>query len=207
MRMALTVLTALLLGGCAFGRTYSYADAPINIPGPSVSSTTVAIGVQDRRPYVLSGGKSERFVGLMRGGFGNPFDVNTQSGAALASEMRDAVARAMKGKGYSVMPITLSPHDAASTARRKVAESGAKRGVLITFTEWKSDSMMNTAVHYDVALSVLNEKGEPVATNSLKGVDNIGSAGLSPNASISATFARKFEALFDDEKVAAALRN
>ncbi len=207
MRALLIVLSALLLGGCAFGRTYSYSDAPINLPGPSAASVKLAVGVQDRRAYVLSGSKSERFVGLMRGGFGNPFDVNTSSGGPLSGEVRDALSRSLTAKGFVVTPVTLAPNEATSDVRRKLVASGARRIASVTLTEWKSDSMMNTDIHYDVALSVLNEKGEELAAKSIKGRDNIGSMGLSPGAGISAMFARKLEALFDDEKVTAALRS
>jgi hypothetical protein len=206
-RILLLVLSALALCGCAFGRTYSYADAPINIPGPGASSQSMALAVQDRRPYVLSGNKPVAFVGLMRGGFGNPFDVNTGSGRPLADEMRDALAKALKAKGFAVTTVGVNPSDSGDSARRRLAETGAKRSALVTFAEWKSDSMMNTDVHYDVVLVVLDEKGAPLATNSLKGMDNIGSAGLDPSLSVTQTFARKAESLFDDPKVISALRN
>jgi hypothetical protein len=83
MTLFCVLLGVALLGGCAFGRTYSYSDVPIAMQAIS-SSGSVTVAVVDDRPYVLSGGKPDRFVGLMRGGFGNPFDVNTQSGGAAS---------------------------------------------------------------------------------------------------------------------------
>lgn len=206
MRILLIVLTALALGGCAFGRTYSYSDQPINIPGANVSSKTLGLAVQDRRAYVLSGNKSPVFVGLMRGGFGNPFDVNTGSGRPLADEMREALTKALTAKGFTITGVSVAPGDSGDSARRKLAETGAKRSAFITFNEWKSDSMMNTDIHFDMVLTVLDEKGNPLATNTLRGVDNIGSAGLDPTPSVLKAFGRKMETLFDDPKVVAALR-
>ena len=75
MRTWIILAVALFIGGCAFGRTYSYSDAPVNIPNAASGSGAIALAVQDRRPYVLSGNKPQKFVGLMRGGFGNRFDV------------------------------------------------------------------------------------------------------------------------------------
>jgi hypothetical protein len=196
---------ASVLGGCAFGRTYSYTDAPVAMQGIS-SSGTVAVGVHDARPYVTSGSKPERFVGLMRGGFGNPFDVNTQSGSPLALEMRDALTSALKGKGINVSPMVIKYSDSAGNAKRALLASNTRRAVLLTLSEWKSDTMMNTALHYDVTLAVMDEKGELLASNKLKGVDNLGGLGLSPGSGVSASFVRKVETLFEDEKVIAALK-
>jgi len=203
-------LTAILslgavVGGCVIGRTYSYTDASVALQGVS-SSGTVAVGVQDNRPYVTSGGKPDKFVGLMRGGFGNPFDVNTQSGDPLANEMRDALVKSLKEKRITVTPVLIGHSDSASTAKRTLVATNARRLVLVTLTEWKSDTMMNTSLHYDVALQVMDERGNSLATNKIKGNDNLGNLGLSPTAGISMSFAKKFDALFDDDKIVAALK-
>ena len=205
MRAWAIVAVSVVLGGCAFGRTYSYSDASVNIPNAASGSGSVALAVQDRRPYVLSGNKPEKFVGLMRGGFGNPFDVNTQSGGPLSTEIRDSLARSLKAKGYNVTAVNVDPRESSTDARRRLAGSASK-AVLVTLNEWKSDTMMNTAIHYDASIAVLGPKGEELATNSVKGLDNIGNAGISPGETIAAALGRKLESLFDNEKVVAALR-
>ncbi|MGH8534209.1 MAG: hypothetical protein ACREV1_16215 [Gammaproteobacteria bacterium] len=71
------MLISLVLVGCAFGRKQDYLQAH-----PVLELThkaRLAVGVQDRRPYILDHDKDEDFVGLQRGGYGNPFDVGTQS--------------------------------------------------------------------------------------------------------------------------------
>jgi len=88
-------------------------------------------------------------------------------------------------------------------ARVFLSEDGKN---LVTLTEWKSDTMMNTSLHYDVALQVMDERGNSLATNKIKGNDNLGNLGLSPTAGISMSFAKKFDALFDDDKIVAALK-
>ena len=202
----LGLLTTLaILGGCAFGRTYSYSDTPMGLQGVS-SSGSVAAGVQDARPYVISGNKPESFVGLMRGGFGNPFDVNTQSGGPLAIEMRDAVVRALKARGISAEAVAIPDTDSASGAKRRLEQAKARRLVLLTLREWKSDTMMSTDLHYDVTLSVFDDTGNQLASSSIHGMDNLGNLGLSPNEGISKASARKLDSLFDDDKVLAALK-
>jgi hypothetical protein len=53
---------------------------------------------------------------------------------------------------------------------------------------------------------VLGPKGDALATNSVKGQDNIGNTGLSPGQTISGALGRKLELLFDNDKVITALK-
>lgn len=66
--------------------------------------------------------------------------------------------------------------------------------------------MINTDLHYDVTLTVFDDRGNETATSTIKGLDNLGSLGVSPNDGISRATARKFGSLFDDDKVIAALK-
>jgi hypothetical protein len=203
--IGLFLASAFILGGCAVGQKFQYSDA--SIPMTRVSSSgPVDVGVHDLRPYVVSGGKPESFVGLYRGGFGNPFDVNTESGKPMATEMRDAIVNALQSKGLTVTPVAIGPKDSASQAKSALMSTNAKRLVLVTLNEWKSDTMMGTELIYDVTLAVLDSKGEQLAVNSVNGEDNLGNLGLTPHAGVSTAFARKFDAIFDDDKIVAALR-
>ncbi len=89
----------LVLAGCAIGNKYDYGAAIATIyaeTDKSVSATVI-----DQRPYVLSGSKSPSFVGLQRGGFGNPFDVKTKSGRGLAEDLTDVLVRALDAQGIA----------------------------------------------------------------------------------------------------------
>ena len=139
----------------------------------------------------------------MRGGFGNPFDVNTTSGQPLALEIRDAIVSSMRSKGIDVKSVAVSPDDGADKVQRALIATGAARLLRVTLTEWKSDTMLNTTLLYDASIVVMNEKGIELARAESKGRDNIGP---SPHSSVGPAFSRKFEALFDDEKVVQALK-
>ena len=196
---------ALLLGACAVGGTYNYADMPIAMQGVSTTGT-IAIAVHDTRPYVLSGNKQPGFVGLARGGYGNPFDVATESGGPLAIEIRDALARALKARGATPMAVAIPHSDTNTAARAKLLETRAQRQVLLTLREWKTDTMMSTDLHYDTTLSVYDQSGNQLAHHSLKGMDALGNLGLSPKEGISKATAKKLDSLFDDSRIAGALR-
>ena len=205
MRAFAITVSALILAGCAVGRTASYSETSIAMP-TATGSGTIAVAVQDRRPYVLSANKPESFVGLQRGGFGNPFDVNTSSGGPVAADLRETISRSLTSKGYKVTAVTLAPQESADAVKGKLMAAKAKRSALLTLTEWKSDTMMNIGILYDATLTIMNEKGQATATSTVKGNDNLGYAGFSPEPTITAGFAKKLDVLFSDPKVAAALQ-
>jgi hypothetical protein len=196
---------AVMLGGCAVGGTYNYAEMPIAMAGVSTTGT-VAIGVHDMRPYVASGNKQPTFVGLARGGYGNPFDVNTESGGPLAIEIRDALARALKARGATPVAVAIPHSDTNAAARAKLLGTRAQRHVLLTLREWKTDTMMSTDLHYDTTVAVYDQSGNQLAHHSLKGADTLGSLGLSPKEGISKATAKKLDSLFEDSRIAGALK-
>lgn len=191
-----------LLGGCAIGQQYGYDQAVVPLQRTPTAGT-VALGVRDARPYVISGNKPETFVGLMRGGFGNPFDVNTRSGKALATDMRDVIERAFVKRGMQVSTVTIPPSQDARRAASTLAAVSGRRKILMTLEEWKSDTMVRTELLFDVTLVVYDETGAELARNRLKGAEPVAP---SPHTSVPEAFARKIEALFDDDKIIAALR-
>lgn len=198
-------IAAVSLGGCAVGGTYNYAEMPIAMQGVATTGT-VAIAVHDTRPYVLSGNKQPTFVGLARGGYGNPFDVNTETGGTLATEMRDALARALKARGATAVPVVVAHGDSATSARERLMATKAQRLVLVTLREWKTDTMYRTDLHYDTTVVVYDQNGNQLAHHSLRGMDELGALGLSPKEGISKATARKLDSLFDDSRIAGALK-
>lgn len=69
---------------------------------------------------------------------------------------------------------------------------------------------MNTALIYDVTVSVLDRSGRTLADSKISGRDDLSGSGLSPPAhaktAVPAAFRGKFEQLLNDPKVASALR-
>lgn len=187
----LPILAALLafgLGGCAVGNRYDYRTA---IGGLPVSGTgEVAVAVTDARPYVVSGEKGPDFVGLQRGGFGNPFDVKTASGGPLADEMRNAIANALQRQGYKVL----------------AANQPAPRKLDLNVLEWKTDVMARMKVLYDLTLSVYDGSGTLLARSASKGEEVLGGGFESANAASAAkAFELRFTELVRDEAVRGAL--
>jgi hypothetical protein len=208
MRHALIpVMLWFLLSACAVGNQYDYrADVP---ELAVTSSGAIAVGVQDKRRYIVSGDKSPNFVGLQRGGFGNPFDVTTQSGAPLASDFADTIVDALAQKGITATAVTLEPQSPRNPVIRALAGAGG-RSLLVTLNEWKSDNFVNVALIYNLSAEVFDAAGNVVAENRLTETDSLGAGGgLNLSASVGGLVGRNYkrilETLLNDEKIVAAL--
>jgi hypothetical protein len=207
MKAVVAAVFALLVSGCAIGNQHQYAGV---VPNISVQTNrSLAVAVQDRRPYILDGSKSEDFVGVQRGGFGNPFDVTTTTDGPLAVDIRDSVATSFKNKGVQVAPITVRPRQPPADVVQALIQAGKDRALLITLNEWKSDTFMNTALIYDATAQVLDGDGRILASSHVRGRDDLSGSGINPpahaKAAIPTAFRGKFEQLLNDPQVAAAL--
>src|SRR5262249_6739361 len=144
-------------------------------PHLSASGTgNVALAVLDRRAYVRSGGKRASFCGLMRSAVGIPHDVTTTSGAPLAADFADVVARARRINGFRVIAVETSTAQPDTAAVQALASQGADRALLIAIDEWKSDTMQRTWLIYRATAQVRDRTGHVIAQSEIVGNDDIG---------------------------------
>lgn len=202
LRNLLVLVVALSAGGCAFGVKHDYSASP----DVSISSkNSVAVGVHDQRPYVVSANKTETFVGLSRGGYGNTFDVNTASDKPLADDFRATVVEAFKRSGVSVKDVSLKPGQKPSDALQALITVGQQRSLLLTLREWKSDTYMNTSLIYNVHLAVLDASGKAIAEKTLQGTDDLGGNAFNPpghaKAAVPPAYKKKIEELLSSPEI------
>ncbi len=200
-------LTALL-AGCAVGNKVDYRAQSVSLNTGSEKS--IALGVHDQRPYVLSGNKTPQFVGIQRGGYGNPFNVGTESGAPLAQDFATAISSALTRSGATVT-ANAYPHTASSdTVTKQLLSVNAEKFLLISYKEWKTDSLMNTSLHYDITAQVLQSDGAIAAEKNLSGKDRISGSVMgdqtNSSSSVPAAFSRKLQLLLGDKDIIAALQ-
>ena len=156
-RSTTVLVLAAALGGCAIGVKHGYDEtalAPI-----SSGAANVAVGVHDERPYVVDGKKGDNFVGLSRGGFGNPFDINTRSGNPLATDMGKAITNAFKQSGVKAEQVVLDKKLSQKQAQDRLLAAKADRSVLLELVGWKSDTYQHVALIYDLRLRVFDQGG------------------------------------------------
>ncbi len=207
MKSLATALSGLLfLGGCAVGVKHDYGKQALNLE--VATPATVAVGTLDHRFYIVNGQKSPDFVGLSRGGFGNPFDVNTQSGQPLATDISNSIVESMKTKGMNARAIELKHTLSVDEAGSALRASGTQRAVMIRIQEWKSDTMINIGFHYDLVLRVLDGSGKVLASKVEQGSENLGSAGFEPGggSQVLPRYRRMFEGILRQPDVVKALQ-
>ena len=198
----------LTVAGCAVGNKHQYAGVTPSLTLESAHSTAVA--VQDHRPYIIDHDKDEDFVGLQRGGFGNPFDVTTKSGKPLATDIRNVIISALKKLDINATPVDIKPTMPEANAKQALLAAGTDRALFLRMDEWKADTYANTALHYDMHLSVLDRQGGLLAESSQVGEDNLGGSAWNPPAhaesAVPVAFKRILENLLNDPKIVNALR-
>lgn len=161
-------VVVLVLTGCAFGQKIDYTQAHHALP-PTASSKRLAVTVLDKRLYVVSGAKAENFVGLSRGGWGEPFEVKTLSNQPLAAEMTQALAQSFTSSAAPVQAVTARVSAGREGAISALAASGAERLVLLTLNQWRTDSLANTKLDFEMTFEVFDSQAQLLASNQISG--------------------------------------
>ena len=172
------LLVLPLFAGCAIGRKQDYRTANPSLP--ISTQQKIAVAVQDRRPDVLTKDVDEDYVGMQRGGYGNPFDVVTLSKQPLATEMAKEITDSFNQAGIKAETIGLSPDLSRDAVIAKLKSSHAEKALLVTLREWQSDTYAGTEVQYDVDMEALGKDGKTLAMKTSKGVEQLGRAFWDP---------------------------
>jgi hypothetical protein len=196
---------AVLSTGCA-----QRISHPLDTVSPDISTrsgSSIGLGVQDKRDYVISKEKAASFVGINRFNFGIPISVSTASGKPLADDFTQVIKTALVGKGTKVTVVELPVGTDESEALSRVAVAGQK-GLVLLVNEWKSGGFTNTSIAYDIQAMVVDSAGKVVATKRLAGEDNLGQVGGSQEharTAVPLAFRKKIEELFSAPEIASNL--
>lgn len=189
--------------GCAFGNKYDFSSVTADISGSGNSS--VCIATHDQREYVVSGKKRPDFVGLQRGGYGNPFNVSTKSNKPFADDVTDVIAASLAKKGFKAVPIRVALADRPEAVVEKVIAANADRIIIVTLKDWKSDTYMNVALAYDVTLRVYSGQGKKLGEKNIEGRDNLDEGESSParyaRTAVPMALKKKLEELLNSKEI------
>lgn len=201
---------SVFVSGCAFGNKHRYDDASLELQ--ATVGAPVVVAVTDQRPYVLDGDKLPQFVGLQRAGYGNPFDVTTESGRPLASDMADSICTSLVRKGRPCVPSVSIGADVATARQAGIdacGSSGSPRLLLITIREWKADTYNNTSLYFDLSAEVVDATGALLGQNRFQGREEVQGSFLNPPAAarenVPVAYRKKFEQLLNAPRIAGAL--
>lgn len=203
--MAALMLGSLVLPGCS----HSYESVPLTLNAKG--DRPVALAVLDQRPYInpSPSGKSPAYVGVQYSLEGIPFDVKTASGRPMASDWADAIAAALRARGFDVrvLPTTNSMDRAAVI--RELGATGS-RSLFIGVKDWNVDARQAADVDFQITVQALDENGKVLAETGAGGREHLGAdfvngATYSRDQAIAA-FKSKMEQLLNDPKIVEALK-
>lgn len=204
-RIFLAFPLMLMLGACAIGHKYDYSSTTAELNAET--DKTVSASVIENRTYVINGEKDPNFVGLQRGGFGNPFDVTTRSGRPFATELTEALVKALDTRGIQAQTLILAPRTTDAEAVAAFQDQDTDRLLLIRMREWKTDSVMRFRVIWKLKATVYDRTGALLAENTVQGDGVSGSAGLESanNAIALRAMSSQLEHLLNSREMIAAL--
>jgi hypothetical protein len=180
-RWLLILVLGLVATGCGM-RKYAYHTVHPQLTGVPASAGLLVVAVHDERPEVASGAKEPTFVGLLRGGYGNPMDVRTASGATVAHDLTGAIARSLDEAHYRVRARDV-PHDQKpDQIVANLSASGAQALLLVRLHSLKPDTYATTGFGYHLEAEVIDAQHRLLGRAELEGKDNLGSQGFGVKA-------------------------
>lgn len=204
----LPLAAAALLAGCAVGNKHAYHDAATQTS--TRTDNSVAVASLDQRRYVVSGKSGPDFVGMQRGGFGNPFDVRTVSGRPLSTEFSEAIKSALERNGVRVISIETQPAGNSKVAMSSLVDTGRDRLLLLNISEWISDTFTNTGLTYTLRLTVADASGKQIAQKTLNAERDLGGSVINPPGHakevIPGAFRAAVEQLLNSPEIVTALK-
>jgi hypothetical protein len=201
-KISVSLAALILISGCAVGVKHNYVIDTLLIEAEAKNSFVV--GTLDHRAYVLNSRKNENFVGLSRGGFGNPFDVTTLSGNPLATDISESIALSLRKGGVDAEVLPLERSQSVTDASKQLFSKRAQRTLLLTLREWKGDSMMRVSFTYDFDLNIFDQAGSLLVKKQVIGDEVLGSSDpFTPGGGdkIGTRFRTLMQNLFDDPEV------
>lgn len=170
--MKIVVLRCLLLmvlimgSGCAVGQKIDLNH--ISEPVTKVENPlTVAVSVQDLRPYITNGDKELSFIGIYRAGFGNTWDVRTKDKVAFAEIVKKDLIQSLRQAGFTVQ------------------DSGAERTVDIGILDYNFDCYINCRAWHKFSVTVRDAHGAVVASTEIMDENTVqGSAWSGPKGAM-----------------------
>jgi hypothetical protein len=140
----------------------------------SKGNKALTIATLDQRPYILKKESKPEYVATVRGGYGNPFDVLTDSGKPLSSDISGIVANSLKNNGYSFQVINTIPSDKKDETLNNMKQHASERYILIHIKELRGDSMYVTNYFSNIDIEVYDKNMMVIAKNNQQSSGSLG---------------------------------
>lgn len=204
--LAAALIFQLFFVGCGpRGIRYNATLSNLNCSGKSA----VAVAVLDERPYVLNREKDPSYSGTIRGGYGNPFDLWTESGGPLADDMTVTIASSLRTRGYAATLLNTVVGESQVSVLDKFGAAGSDRLVLVRIKEWRSDylpkaySSERSTISMKIDLTVFDKRRKAIAVKNLQEEMTLPSGW--PEETVPIAYQKKIRQLLDDPQVCRSL--
>jgi hypothetical protein len=208
--LALILLIGTLLGGCAVGNKYMIADVPAQFE--ATGNYSVVVASLDQRQFIVDETSPETYVGMVRGGYGNPFNATTISGLPFSDDVGQSICNALILKGFKATLVPVKFNLTEEMVFERLLSNKEDRALLVLIRKWESDSFLNLNVGYDLTLKVIAKDGTILATAHAKddvhvpGNIWIGSLEMS-KTEVPNIFRKSIESLMNNSDVVKVLAN
>lgn len=160
------LLIGSLMSGCAVGNKYTIADVQAQFE--ATGEYSVAVASLDQRRFIVDKTSPDTFVGVVRGGYGNPFNATTLSGLPFADDVSQSICNSLTRKGFKVTPVSVAFDLTEEEVRERLLSKKEDRALLVIIRKWESDSFINLNVGYDLSLKVIARDGTILAAAQAK---------------------------------------
>ena len=204
----LPLMVVILVNGCA-------TPVPKSELRPKLYSGTeksIAVGVIEARPYVVSGEKGPRFEGIMRDEFGMPlpsfFTPKRPGEERFVDLLSGMIKDGLSDAGSNVSVVSLPAGSSPDDAWKKMSATGAGRYILMRVNEsnW-NDGGRSPTYKYDFVLVVGGKGGIVLGSKNLAGQQTNRRGKHDPFDNYSLTYRSLIESMFSDPAIKQALGN
>jgi hypothetical protein len=165
--LAMAYATAATGGGVSHTSWIMTLDLP-------ATEATVALGVWDTRKDEVSGRRKPSWLGLERSLYGIPHGVTTATGKPFADDLTNYLVRSLARTGIEAEAVNIPVGTDREDTVKQLTATGCTRLLLFRLDEWYADTYVQTTLHYDVTLEVLDAAGATVSEISVSGEDDLG---------------------------------
>lgn len=148
---SLLIVMIAMFSGCVAKQKVALDYKAQKTEGAVESRPKVNVTVNDERSYIKSGEKPASYIGTYRGGFGNPFNVNTKDNIALSELLHDDLIEELNTLGF--------------------IKEGGDKTLIVDILEWKFDAYQNASFNYLLNVKVVDNAKTTLVKSDVVGKD------------------------------------
>lgn len=165
----LVVMALFLFSGCI--QKLTVKDITPNFP--KSAPVKIKLSVIDNRPYVLSGSRSEKFVGVYRT-LGIPYSIEQPNVESFALHLASIMKTGFTTSG-SVVTVTVAPMGGdVSKIAKSLSVARGEKGVVVVVNDSRCDGggRARFSYYYDFDIYIVGPKGKVLARKTFAGKQN-----------------------------------